>query len=264
MKNNIFHYTKKSLSLLITVQLAFFFISDINAQSEYLLSEDDVFEIPDNNFSFHFSSNGTFESAGLINGFWVFEKLELFNSRNDNKLFLKVSGQDCSIIIESYYVYNRTFEGENMKRAVFRYTTSVFGTQTFNLGLDPKMGSFDARLNREWVGLNHGWTVSSNGTYSITKATENVSLLYYGYPESFANNQDFFGNHYVLIYSSIIFSITLIFAVLVKKKFNKNSKPFKNCFSIFTLKIIVLKGRLEPRTSGDITRFFPANSPLFK
>ena len=195
-------------------------ISEINAQTRYSLSEEDVFEIPENNFSFRFSSNGTFVSAGLINGFWVFEKLELFNSRNDNKLYLKVSGQDCSIVIESYYVYNRTLKGENMKSALLRYTTSVSGTQTFYLGLDPKMGSFDARLNGEWVGLNHGWTVSSNGTYSIFKPTENVSLYYYGYPESFGTKYDFLEDHYVLLISLIFLSIIIIFAIIIRNKFD--------------------------------------------
>jgi hypothetical protein len=221
LENSIFPSTKKLVSFSIFVLLiTVFFVSEISAQIGYSLSEDDFFEIPENNFSFRFSSNGTFVSAGLIDGFWVFEELELFNSRNDNKLYLKVSGQDCSIVIESYYVYNRTLKGENMKSAVLRYTTSVCGTQTFYLDLDPQMGSFDARLNREWVGLNHGWTVSQNGTYTIFEPTQNVSLYYYGYPESFGNKHDFLENHYVLVISLILLSIIIIFGIISRKKFD--------------------------------------------
>jgi hypothetical protein len=220
LEKGIVPSTKKIVSFLIIVQLILvFFVSEISAQTGYSLSEEDVFEIPANNFSIRFSSNGTFVRAVLIDGFWVFEKLELFNSQNDNELFLKVSGQDCSIVIESYYVYNRTLKGENMRSAVLRYTTSVSGTQTFYLGLDPKMGSFDARLNREWVGLNHGWTVSQNGTYTIFEPSENVSLYYYGYPESFGTNHDFLENHYVLVISLIFLSIIIIFAIIIRKNY---------------------------------------------
>ena len=225
MEKGIVPSTKKIVSFLIIVQLILvFFVSEISAQTGYSLSEEDVFEIPANNFSIRFSSNGTFVRAVLIDGFWVFEKLELFNSRNENELFLKVSGQDCSIVIESYYVYNRTLKGENMRSAVLRYTTSVSGTQIFYLGLDPKMGSFDARLNREWVGLNHGWTVSQNGTYTIFEPSENVSLYYYGYPESFGTNHDFLEDHYVLVISLIFLLIIIIFAIIIRKNYVLHTK----------------------------------------
>lgn len=227
LKSNIFSSRKKIFCFIIVIQLLTFFISGINAQNGFSFSHDDVFEIPENDFSFRFSSNGTFESAGLVNGCWVFEKLKLSNSRNDNELFLKVSGQDCNVVIESYFVYNRTFKGENMKRAVLRYTSSISGTQTFNLGLDPSLGSFDARLNRQWVGLNNGWSISPNGTYTIIRPTENVSLIYYGFPESYGTNHDFVDNHYVLLNSSLFVSVTIIFAIIIRKKFNKkDSNPF--------------------------------------
>jgi hypothetical protein len=221
LKNSSYQSIKKLLLFLFSIQLIVSSIPAISIQGENLLNENDVFRIPEKNCSIHFSSEGSFNSAILKNGYWIFEKIELFNSPNPDKLFLKVSGQNCDILINSYFVYNRTYDGEKLKRAVLRYTTSGSGTQTFNLGLDPKMGAFDARLNREWVGKNNGWTVDSDGTYEITKATENVSLLYYGYPESFSNNQELFNNHYILFISSVFIAITVSLSIIFRKKRKK-------------------------------------------
>ena len=96
-------------------------------------------------------------------------------------------------------IYNRTFDGEPVKRAALRYTVNGSGTQIFNLYLDPKKGQLDARLNNEWVGKNNGWTHSSDGTFKITGATENATLLYYGYPLSIEKSAVFLASTFANI-----------------------------------------------------------------
>lgn len=204
--------------MFIVITQSLTFICATNAQSKINFSYVDKFEIPEKNCSISFSSNGTYDLATLKNNFWTFESLQLSNSEEIEKLHLEVSGKDCEIIINSYFIYNRTINEENIKRAVLRYSAFGSGTQIFNLGLDPNMGSFDARLNGEWVGLNNGWTVSSDGTYKITEPATNVTLLYYGYPDSFRNKPNFFEGHSVLISSILFFVIVLVSAVILKKK----------------------------------------------
>ncbi|MEJ2242888.1 MAG: hypothetical protein P8Y18_12235 [Candidatus Bathyarchaeota archaeon] len=201
---------------LILTGLAFFIILNqmffvetilVYAENEYTFTPDTWFEIKSNNSSIRFSTNGTYEKAILENGKWTFYNLHFINSQNREKINLTVSAINCQVAINFYIVYNRTFDGEPTKSAILRYTVNGLGTQIFNLDLDPKKGELDAILNGEWVGKNHGWTHSSDGTFTITGATENVTLLYYGYPQSFVNNTDFFANHSVILTSTFSFGI---------------------------------------------------------
>ena len=190
----------------------------IYAENEISFTSDTLFEIKSNNSSIRFSINGTYEKATLENGTWNFHNLQFINSQNKEKLNLTVSAKNCQVTINYYTIYNRTFDGEPVKRAALRYTVNGSGTQIFNLYLDPKKGQLDARLNNEWVGKNNGWTHSSDGTFKITGATENATLLYYGYPLSIGNTADFFSNHSVILASTFSISFIIILAVYVNKR----------------------------------------------
>jgi len=191
-------------------------------ETEIIFTEADKFVIPENNSSISFVANGTYKLASLVDSAWIFENFRFSNSLRENKLYLKVSAKDCEIIISSYFVYNRTYDGENMKSARLRYTTSDSGTQLINLGFDPNMGNYDARLNGERIGKNHGWTDAPDGTLYITGGAENVTISYYGFPDSFGDNSDFFGNHSVALGASFFVGIIILVAFLLKKKGEKN------------------------------------------
>lgn len=192
-----------------------------NGQSEITFTAADKFEIPSNNSSVRFTNNGTYEMTSLENRVWSFENLRFFNYQGMEKLNLKVSATDCDVTISYYLVYNGTFGGENVKRARLSYTVSGPGTQIFNFGLDPSMGNLDVRLNGEWVGRNHGWTVSPDGTLNITGATANVTLLYYGYPDSFGNSPNFFDEHSVVIISTFSVVIVVFLAIFITRRRNE-------------------------------------------
>ena len=196
----------------------------VYAENDFSFTSDTLFEIKSNNSSIGFSTNGTYEKATLENGTWNFINLDFFNSQNQDKLDLKVSATNCDVTINLYIIYNRTFDGEPVKRATLRYTVTGFGTQVFDLGLDPTKGQLDARLDNEWVGKNNGWTHSSNGIFTITGATENATLLYYGFPQSIADNKNFFTNHSVVLTSTFSAGITILLAIFVNKKVKKIGK----------------------------------------
>ena len=189
------------------------FVVLVNTQSKIFFSIFDTFEIPEKDFSFRFALNGSCQSAILDDGYWVFEDLQFESFGEEGDLFLKVRGEDCEIVVNSYYTYNRTYDEETVKRARLSYRTFGGGVQEFNLGLDPKLGLLDVRLNREWVGRNNGWTLSSDGTFSVTGATANVTLLYYGFPESFAYSSDFVTEHSVLVVTSVFLGIIVVLVI---------------------------------------------------
>jgi hypothetical protein len=200
------------------IQPFFCFTVLVYSETEIEFTPDNRFEIPSNNSSITFSTNGTYEMASLENGIWIFESLHFVNSQVQEKINLKVSATNSDVTINFYVVYNRTFDGETVKRAILRYSIFGSGTQVFDLGLDSKAGQLDAVLDGEWVGKNHGWTHSSDGTFTITGASENVTLLYYGYPASEGANENVFDNHSVVLASTFSAGIVILLALFITRR----------------------------------------------
>lgn len=204
--------------LLIILQALICFVNPTIAQTKNGFTNTDQFEIPENNGVIRFNINGTYDLVSLENSIWIFENLHFDNSQREDNLNLTVSAKDCELIINSYFLYNRTYDGETFRRARLTYSTIGDGSQLFNLGLDPKMGNLDVRLNGEWVGRNHGWTLSSDGTLNISGANSSVIISYYGFPDSFRDNSDFFRKHSIVVVSSLFVGITVFFAFFLKKR----------------------------------------------
>lgn len=218
LSRKIFLILTGIISFILLNQMVFFGTILVYAENEYKFTPDTLFEIKSNNSSIQFSMNGTYEKATLENGIWNFYNLCLINSENQEKFNLKVSAKNCQVTINYCILYNRIFDGEPVKRAALRYTVNGLGTQIFDLGLDPKKGQLDARLDNEWVGKNNGWTHSIDGTFTITGATKNATLLYYGYPPSIGENKDFFANHSIIFSSTFSVGIIILLATYMKKR----------------------------------------------
>jgi len=209
--------------LFIVFQMLFYYVF-ADPQTEIILSSGDLFEIPLNNSSVSFANNGSYSSAVLENKTWKFHNLKLNTDLGLQQLNLTVSATDCDVIIDSFIVYNRTFGGDYITRALLRYSIQGTGTQTFNIGLDPNMGRFDAVIDGEFVGRNHGWTLSSDGTFYITKPGESVSLLFYGYPESYVDNSNFLEKHYLVIITTTLMLFTIFFGTVIALRKRRKSK----------------------------------------
>ena len=70
----------------------------------------------------------------------------------------------------------------------------------------------------EFVGRNHGWTRAPDGTISITKEAQNVTIWYYGYPESYTAERGLFEEHSVVIGSTVSLSAVVVFAIIFRKR----------------------------------------------
>jgi hypothetical protein len=194
-----------------------------HGQSETTFTPTDTFEITVNNSTISFAVNGTYEQANLENGSWSFVNLRLINSQNSEKLHLKVSAKDSKVAINSCQIYNSTFAGERVKGARLRYTGVGRGVQVFNMDIDPKGGGWEVISNGSYMGKNDGWHLSSDGTLTVTGATANVTLIYYGFPESFRESGDGFNQpilkqHSIVIITTIAVAITIIPVVATRTR----------------------------------------------
>lgn len=210
--------TKFSIIVAIVLLVFQFSLLGVHAQPEIVFTTVDKFEIPSKNSSIRFAANGTYRSATLDNDVWIFENLYFPNPINTEKLNLTVSAQDCDIIISPYSIFNRISRGENVKWVILRYTVAGQGMQVVNLGLDPDKGQLDAILDGEFVGLNHGWTRDYDGTITVTRVAANVTLWYYGYPDSYTQNVDFFEQHSVMLSSTFSFAVIVVLTTIIAQK----------------------------------------------
>jgi hypothetical protein len=184
----------------------------VKAQSEIYFTSKEIFEMPQNNGSFHFETGGSYKLANYKNGVWTFEELYINNSTASEKLNLKISATNCNLTIYPYRIAPYTYGKETLKWIIMRYSISGQGTQTINLGVNTNNGQLDVILDGEFIGRNQGWTKSKDGTLTITEAKEEVRLWYIDYPDYLEESNDFLGKHSLLIGSASFLSIILILA----------------------------------------------------
>ncbi len=196
--------------------------------SQTAFAPTDRFEIPVNNSSILFAFAGIYEQASLENGVWSFVNLQFNGFRSQEKVSFKVSAVDSTVNITACAIYNSTFAGESAKGAILRYHVAGQGTQVFDLGLDAERGDWSVILNDEWLGKDHGWSLSSDGTLTVTEATGTVILAYFGFPSSFGESGDgfsqpFLDQHFVIVTTMIVTVIIALLAVAIRTK-NKGLK----------------------------------------
>ena len=214
---HFFSVRKKFILAFVLVQLVPIFFTPAVCQAQTAFNADDVFEIPSNNCSVRFTSDGTYSNAFLEDNTWFFEDLffdpDIFS---EQKLNISVSGTGCDITIRPFFIFSRSSQEDEVMRLFFRYSVEGHGTQSFNLGFDSQQGQIEAILDGEWIGLNHGWTRSSDGTVTVTAPVENVTISFYGFPQSYLEEPDLLDDHYIVIGSTfslaVIVGLATIFA----------------------------------------------------
>jgi hypothetical protein len=199
-------------------QSASFFVVSANCQTETGFTPADTFEIPSNNSFVHFSTNGSFVNAFLENNTWFFNGLYFdFDFYSAQKLNISVSGRDCNMTINPFFVFSRSSQGDGVSRLFFSYSVEGDGIQSVNLGFNLQQGKLEAILDGEWIGLNHGWTRSSDGTVTVTAQVSNVTISFYGHPESYLDEPDLFEDHYVVISSTFSLVVIVVLATVIRR-----------------------------------------------
>jgi hypothetical protein len=185
------------------------------AQSDVTFTPKETFAIPASNGTISYAFNGTYSNASLVNDLWTFINLHLDNSQPLEKL--EVSAQNSNITIIAYSTFDTRFRG-----ALLSYKVEGQGKQTFNMGVPLTEGEWSVLLEDEFKGQGDGWNVSPDATLTITGAKSNVTIWYFGFPESFNVDEDankpFYVEHSVAIAIAAALALTVTFAFAVKRK----------------------------------------------
>ena len=112
------------LMITLTLPLAY---SVAQGQTSTTFTPTDKFSIPALNSTISFDPGGSYEKASLQNNTWIFENIQLGNTKPPENL--TVSAQDSNVTMQTYQVYNSTTVTIRL-----RYTVVGHGTQTFNFG----------------------------------------------------------------------------------------------------------------------------------
>ncbi|HLN88833.1 MAG TPA: hypothetical protein VK253_02095 [Candidatus Binatia bacterium] len=212
--------TKRILNLLllfIIIALIFHFaVIDAQAQTATNFTPQDNFSIPALNGTINFATNGSYTSATLVNGSWIFSNLSLNNSKPLGNLTVSAVNSNMTILLYRFYnLLGRT--------AILRYYAQGIGTQTVNLGLNvtqqtqpiewsvsPTAGVFLAEGN--------GWKLLRDNSVVVTGLTGNITVLHYGFFAPTDNNLPFYQHHSIAILTTIVFAALVTIAVIIRVK----------------------------------------------
>jgi hypothetical protein len=169
------------------------------------------FNLPAYDGSINFAANGTYTSAMFEDNKWVFTNLHLNRSQLLGNL--EVSAENSNITIYSYRATTVNFPSDRLT-----YFALGKGEQVINMGVGPHGGS-----SVDWVVISNGtflstgWSVSHNGTVTVTGLTGNISVIYFGFTNQLANSHlPFYEQHSVAIAVTVAVAATLGVAVVVK------------------------------------------------
>lgn len=210
-----------STAMLVVLAVLSPWLQTSEAQTETTFGPNAEFAIPERNGVICFAVNGTYEQAALQDGSWRFVNLSLNGTYGYQKLNLTASAENSKVTILWYRAFNVTFSGISL-----RYNVTGQGKQTFTFGELPEVGEWSIALNRDFMGVNDGWTVEGH-TVTVTEATENVSITYYSLPDLFGNASDsnlpFYQRHSVAIATAIALTVTLAVAAAIWRVNRKRS-----------------------------------------
>ena len=189
----------------------------VQAQTVTSFTTEDHYAIPEKNGTISFSVSGSYTQATLESGTWVFKDLHLNNAGSVGTLeSFKASAQDCDVVISSCQKLNSTNAVVRL-----RYNVTGAGVQKFKFGLNLTGGNWIVAFNTDFPAENDGWSISPDGTLTVTGATANVSISYYVFPPGFGgntdtSNQSFFQQHSVSIAIAVSLAVAVVFAVGIR------------------------------------------------
>jgi hypothetical protein len=186
-------------------------------QTDVSFTSTDKFEIPASNGSITFAFNGTYTKASLENDTWTFINLLDYSQPLEK---LEVSAKNSNVVIISYFTFNATLRGIRLY-----YKVEGQGEQSFNIGLPLIKGEWSVLLEDDFKGEGDGWQVAPDATLTITDATSDVSIWYFGYPENFYVDDDtpFYLQHSVAIVTIAALASTATIGFVIRRKNQKNS-----------------------------------------
>jgi len=176
------------------------------------------FNVPGYNGVITFATNGSYTAATFEDNTWAFKNLRLNGSQPLNSL--EISAENSSVMINSYQIRTFGFPSDFLNISV-----QGKGQQVINMGV----GAFSG-TNVDWVVssnvtfLNSGWSVSHNGTVTLTGLTGNLNIIYFNFTsQTESSHLPFYEAHSVAIAVTIGVIATFGAAVVVQVAIRKGT-----------------------------------------
>ena len=203
------------------------------AQNETSFTPAHKFALPSIKGEISFAMNGTYATATLTNETWNFTNLKLVHLQPLKTL--AVSAQNSTVIVTSYRVGNATYG-----YAYLRYIAEGKGKQTFNIGIPAGEGRWGLHpewsviVNNVWLGESDGWTITRDGTVTVTGAVGNVSIVHYSFLSQGDNSSDlpFYQQHSIAIATVALVVATAAIAFLIASR-SKGSQSSEDSLLLF-------------------------------
>jgi len=205
--------------IILTAIILFYFYPSAQAQTRQNFTPTDTFDIPQQNGSIKFATNGSYASATLQNDTWIFNDLRFNTSRPQSTL--KVSAQNSNLTIFSYQSINFIGRSEFL-----RVKVDGLGRQTVNLGLNVSRSTNPS----EWsvitpgsifLAEGEGWKLLPDNTVVVTGLTGNFSIAHYNLGLDNDENLPFHQKHSVAIITAIVLTSTIAAAMAINLRGRK-------------------------------------------
>jgi hypothetical protein len=205
------------LAAVILIALMFsYFCPDSQAQTRTNFTSSDQFSIPEFNGNIRFALNGSYASATLKNGTWIFVDVSLNNSQLLGNL--SVSAQNSNMTIFSYR--SSTFFGRS---PLLRYAAEGVGTQTVNLGLNSTQPThpnewYIIAPGNTYVAQGKGWNLLPDNTVVLTGIVGNISVTHFGFVIPNDSHLPFYQQHSIIILTGVVLALVIAISVMIKFK----------------------------------------------
>lgn len=210
--------TQRVLIGLVTVIIVVIFsysCLNVQAQTRTPFAPSDRFSIPILNGTISFAQNGSYLSATLHNDTWAFNDLRFNISQSIGNL--KVSAENSNLTIYSFRIYNLLGQ-----TAQLRYNAQGTGRQTVNLGLNTSQPTHPIEwtvgvTGNSFLAEGDGWRLLPDDSVVVNGLTGNISVThYFSIPND--NNSPFYQQHSIVIVTTIVLSIVIAMASVIRVK----------------------------------------------
>jgi len=209
----------------------------VEAQAVTQFSSVDRFVIPTQNSTIAFALNGSYASAALEGGVWVFRDIsfddpripyfELSSLQGSNEL--RISVWDCNMTVWVYVNANIV-----LPLSILGYYVDGPGVQSVNLGLNTTrltdgsewsviVGEAFAYQEQTFLSQGQGWTLQSDNSLMVYPLLSgNVTVMYYDYGDVYLDaSLPFWLRHSVLILTTGAVAAIIAVTVIIRIKTTK-------------------------------------------
>jgi len=203
--------------------LLFFLPLFPNAKAQDItnFTSQDRFNIPEFNGSISFALNGSYSSATLENGTWIFNDLSLNNSQPMGNL--KISVQDSNMTVWTFR--SPLISGRS---TTLRFNIEGIGNQTVNLGLNSTKPTPPIEWivtvpsvtvpNTVFLAEGDHWNLLPDDSVVVYGLTGNVSVSHFGFNIPNTINLPFYEQHSIIIATISLLAVMVAVALVIRFK----------------------------------------------